>query len=76
MELEAVPGQLNLLGELNAEEPQSLEVKEKVDIGESAPQTLLIIDTETSGLEPEEHHCLELGAILIDIPSRQILAQI
>ena len=75
MELEAVPGQLNLLGELNAEEPQSLEVKEKVDIGESAPQTLLIIDTETSGLEPEEHHCLELGGILFDIPSRQILAQ-
>jgi DNA polymerase-3 subunit epsilon len=36
---------------------------------------LLIIDTETTGLKPEEHHCLEIGAILFDVPSRQILAQ-
>ena len=35
----------------------------------------LIIDTETSGLDPEAHHCLEIGAILFDVPSRQILAQ-
>lgn len=37
--------------------------------------TLLIIDTETTGLDPEVDQCLEVGAILFDVPSRQVLAQ-
>ncbi|BEV36390.1 3'-5' exonuclease [Synechococcus sp. M16CYN] len=40
-----------------------------------APSTLLIIDTETTGLDPESHACLEVGAILFDVGSRVVLAQ-
>ena len=39
------------------------------------PRTLLIIDTETTGLEPENHCCVEVGAILFDVQSRAVLAQ-
>ena len=41
----------------------------------AVPRTLLILDTETTGLDPETEHCLEVGAILFDVPSRQVLAQ-
>ena len=75
MESGAVPGQLNLLGEFQIEEPEPLAIQQKERADESTPQTLLIIDTETSGLEPDAYHCLEIGAILFDVPSRQVLAQ-
>ncbi|MDP7999270.1 MAG: 3'-5' exonuclease [Synechococcus sp. SP1 MAG] len=39
------------------------------------PRTLLILDTETTGLGPETHHCVEVGAILFDVQSRAVLAQ-
>jgi DNA polymerase-3 subunit epsilon len=39
------------------------------------PRTLLILDTETTGLEPENHCCVEVGAILFDVQSRAVLAQ-
>ena len=39
------------------------------------PVTLLILDTETSGLDPDVDACLELGAILFDVASRSVLAQ-
>ena len=39
------------------------------------PASLLILDTETTGLEPECHACLEVGAILFDVASRSVLAQ-
>ena len=39
------------------------------------PRTLLILDTETTGLDPETHHCVEVGAILFDVQSRAVLAQ-
>ena len=35
----------------------------------------MIIDTETTGLEPENHCCVEVGAILFDVQSRAVLAQ-
>ena len=38
-------------------------------------RTLLIVDTETTGLDPQLDHCLEVGVILFDVPSRQLLAQ-
>ena len=41
-----------------------------------ALRTLLILDTETTGLDPETDQCLEVGAILFDVPSRQVLAQV
>jgi len=43
--------------------------------GGEGPQTLLILDTETTGLDPRDHHCLEVGAILFDVSEREVLAQ-
>jgi DNA polymerase-3 subunit epsilon len=38
---------------------------------------LLIIDTETTGLDPAQGaECIEIGAILYNVPSRAILAQV
>ena len=39
------------------------------------PRTLLILDTETTGLSPETNLCVEVGAILFDVQSRAVLAQ-
>ena len=39
------------------------------------PEKLLIIDTETTGLNPDRDHCLEVGCILFHVPSRAVLAQ-
>ena len=36
---------------------------------------LLIIDTETTGLDPKRGQCLEVGAILFHAPQRAVLAQ-
>ena len=41
----------------------------------SLPEMLLIIDTETTGLDPKQDHCLEVGAILFHAPRRAVLAQ-
>ena len=40
------------------------------------PATLLILDTETTGLDPDQDHCLEVGAILFDVASRRVLQQL
>lgn len=40
------------------------------------PERLLIIDTETTGLRPQEGQCIEVGAILFHVPSRSVLTQI
>ncbi|WP_371639264.1 3'-5' exonuclease [Synechococcus sp. UW179A] len=42
---------------------------------QAAARTLLIVDTETTGLDPQLDHCLEVGVILFDVSSRQVLAQ-
>ena len=42
---------------------------------DSGPTSILILDTETSGLDPAAHACLEVGAILFDVASRSVLAQ-
>jgi len=41
----------------------------------SSPKLLLILDTETTGLEPETDQCIEVGSILFHVESRSILAQ-
>ncbi len=41
----------------------------------SFPEKLLIIDTETTGLDVEENECLEVGAILFHVSSRCVLSQ-
>ena len=42
----------------------------------SKVETLLIIDTETTGLDPEHDHCVEVGAILFDVRSQSVLHQL
>lgn len=40
------------------------------------PQRLLILDTETTGLDPQRDRCIEVGAVLFDVPRRSVLAQV
>jgi len=40
------------------------------------PVRLLIVDTETSGLDPVSGKCLEVGAVLFDVPHRAVLSQL
>ncbi|MCP9818543.1 3'-5' exonuclease [Synechococcus sp. Cruz-9H2] len=42
----------------------------------ACPQQLLILDTETTGLDPERDHCIEVGAVLFHVPSRAVLSQL
>ncbi len=42
----------------------------------SAPSNLLILDTETTGLEPVSAQCIEVGAVLFHVPSRSVLSQV
>ena len=46
-----------------------------LDEDSSSPKLLLILDTETTGLEPETDQCIEVGSILFHVESRSILAQ-
>lgn len=40
------------------------------------PTTLLILDTETTGLDPASDQCLELGAVLFHVAGRAVLGQL
>jgi DNA polymerase-3 subunit epsilon len=40
------------------------------------PERLLIVDTETTGLDPQRHRCIEVGAVLFDVPHRAVLSQV
>lgn len=42
----------------------------------AAPNTLLILDTETTALSPAEGQCIEVGAILFHVARRAVLAQV
>jgi DNA polymerase-3 subunit epsilon len=52
-------------------EPQSIAAE-----GQPAPQRLLILDTETTGLDPQRDRCIELGAVLFDLSRRSVLSQV
>ena len=41
-----------------------------------SPRTLLILDTETTGLDPDQHQCVEVGAVLFDVQHRAVLVQV
>ena len=43
---------------------------------EGAPARILILDTETTALSPDQGQCIEVGAVLFDVASRQLLQQI
>ena len=40
-----------------------------------SPMNILILDTETTGLDYENDNCLEVGSILFNVQSRSVLAQ-
>ena len=42
---------------------------------EHLPENILILDTETTGLDNENDDCLEVGSILFNVKSRSVLAQ-
>ncbi len=42
---------------------------------EYLPENILILDTETTGLDNENDDCLEVGSILFNVQSRSVLAQ-
>lgn len=42
----------------------------------AVPNTLLILDTETTALSPAEGQCIEVGAILFHVARRAVLAQV
>ena len=85
MENHSIPGQLDLLslsGGQSAPAASGVQKRsapassaQQVDAESATVRTLLIIDTETTGLDPQLDHCLEVGVILFDVPSRQVLAQ-
>ncbi len=86
---QSINAQLNLLEDLEASTPLSfnssidekhLRETESMDSCANLEQTsvpgkLLILDTETTGLDPSSGHCLEVGVILFHVSSRSVLAQ-
>ena len=43
---------------------------------QGSPRVLLILDTETTGLDPQRDRCIEVGAVLFDVPHRSVLSQV
>ena len=54
------------------------ESKEKVNIKNKSNSinTILILDTETTGLDENKDELVEIGGILFNIPSRSVLSQV
>ncbi len=72
-----VGAQLSLLNNHASPEELSSGQNSSAKNGEvSMPEMLLILDTETTGLDPTCDKCLEVGAILFNVPSRAVLSQI
>jgi DNA polymerase-3 subunit epsilon len=44
--------------------------------GACRPEQLLIVDTETTGLDPSTDACVEVGAVLFRVPERLVLQQL
>ena len=84
---QSIDGQLDFLGSLDrtsVEKSNALSVSQlgrdsmseaKEIIPNALPRMLLILDTETTGLDPKEDQCLEVGAILFHVLTRSVLAQ-
>ena len=82
-------GQLDLLGDIGASDLETPRLntsslkRKKIDLmplanesnSRNTPEMLLIVDTETTGLDPLEDECIEVGAILFHVSSRSVIAQ-
>ena len=55
---------------LNSEEEQNEFLRK-----EYFPANILILDTETTGLDYKNDDCLEVGSILFNVKNRSVLAQ-
>tara|TARA_Y100001968_G_C19408820_1_gene745199 strand:- start:330 stop:698 length:369 start_codon:yes stop_codon:yes gene_type:complete len=51
------------------------QIENKTSEQYKSPKSILFIDTETTGLDPQRDFCIEVGAILFHVPSRNVLAQ-
>ena len=59
-------GQQTISPSAPADQPSQESPAQKVlQQSHGIPATLLILDTETTGLDPDQDHCLEVGAILL-----------
>lgn len=56
--------------------PQLPPLTGRSDATRAAPTSLLILDTETTGLEPSSAQCIEVGAVLFHVPQRAVLSQV
>ncbi len=77
-ELDPKKEQLELLHPLRTEKKSSFDGLPAFRAGGAKTfslEKLLIVDTETTGLDPDNDSCLEVGVILFDIASRSVLAQ-
>ncbi len=54
---------------------RSTEKRLQISKKENSPENILILDTETTGLDNEKDDCLEVGSILFNVKSRAVLAQ-
>lgn len=54
----------------------ALSVRSASDAEQRCPATLLILDTETTGLSPDQGQCIEVGAILFAVTPRAVLTQV
>lgn len=68
--------QADLLGLMAAPASAPLAAVPAPQQDQGQPQRLLILDTETTGLDPQRDRCIELGAILFDLPRRSVLSQL
>jgi DNA polymerase-3 subunit epsilon len=57
-------------------EPEAQPEPEPEPPAPACPATLLILDTETTGLDPASGQCLEVGAVLFHVPGRAVLGQL
>lgn len=69
---------LSLVPETAAAAPTAVQTPPAKGTGSelACPQRLLILDTETTGLDPERDHCIEVGAVLFHVSSRAVLSQL
>ena len=66
--------QMDLLDSLPNEGVQPLANNEPMK-SRNIPDMLLILDTETTGLNPSDNECLEIGVVLFNVVNRAILSQ-